>query len=113
MADSEYAEEGIDVGRLTQEEYSDVKSTNVKLIDGNDTITAISLSKDGKYLLANISMTKPRIECYHIATGETRGKYRGHEQRNYILRPAFGGLNERLILCGSEDSSICIWHRQS
>ena len=22
-------------------------------------------------------------------------------------------MNERLILCGSEDSSICIWHRQS
>ena len=74
-------------------------------------MTAIALSKDDEHLIANISMTKLRIECYNIISGEVRGKYRGHEQRNYILRPAFGGLNERLVLCGSEDSSICVWHR--
>ena len=49
------------------------------MIDVSDVITAISLSKDGKYILANISMTKPRIECFHLASGESRGKYRGHE----------------------------------
>ena len=85
----------------------------MRLIDTNDTITAINLSKDGQYLLANISMAKPRIECFHLATGESKGKYRGHEQQDYILRPAFGGPSERLVLCGSEDSTICIWHRQS
>ena len=98
---------------MDQDEYEDQASPNVRIIEGNDTITAINLSKDGLYLLANVSMTKPRIECWHLPSGENRGKYRGHEQRNYILRPAFGGLNERLILCGSEDSSICIWHRMS
>lgn len=98
---------------LDQEEYDDVASPNVRLIDINDTITSINLSRDGDYLLANISMVKPRIECWHLPTGESRGKYRGHEQRNFIIRPVFGGLNERLVLCGSEDSSICIWHKMS
>ena len=98
---------------LEQEEYDDVASPNVCLIDINDTITSINLSRDGEYLLANISMVKPRIECWHLPTGESRGKYRGHEQRNFIIRPVFGGLNERLVLCGSEDSSICIWHKMS
>ena len=98
---------------LEQEEYDDVASPNVRLIDINDTITSINLSRDGDYLLANISMVKPRIECWYLPTGESRGKYRGHEQRNFIIRPVFGGLNERLVLCGSEDSSICIWHKMS
>lgn len=96
---------------IDQEEYEDVGSPCVRLIEVSDTITAINLSRDGTFMLANISMTKPRIECWHLPTGESRGKYRGHDQSNYILRPAFGGLNERLVLCGSEDSSICIWHR--
>ena len=118
MADADYLEgepskNNTSGNLIEQDEYDDLESPNVRLIEANDTITAIALSKDGEYLLANISMTKPRIECYYIPTGELKGKYKGHEQRNYILRPAFGGLNERLVLVGSEDSSICIWHRHS
>ena len=113
MEGNEEVASAADTMTMDQDEYEDQASPNVRIIEGNDTITAINLSKDGHYLLANVSMTKPRIECWHLASGENRGKYRGHEQRNYILRPAFGGLNERLILCGSEDSSICIWHRMS
>lgn len=64
---------------VDQDEYEDQASPNVRIIEGNDTITAINLSKDGIYLLANVSMTKPRIECWHLPTGENRGKYRGHE----------------------------------
>ena len=64
---------------IDQEDYADVQSQNVLVIEGNDTITAVNLSKNGDYLLANISMTKPRIECWHLPSGESRGKYRGHE----------------------------------
>ena len=125
MADADYLE-GVNeqaqktterFSKLSQEEYSDVASPNVRVIDCNDTITSIALSKDGQFLLANISMSKPRIECYDLSLAQPgvapKGKYRGHEQRNYILRPAFGGVNERLVLCGSEDSSVCVWHRHS
>ena len=68
-----------DTFTVSQEDYEDIGSPNVRLIDGNATITAINLSKDGSYLLANLSFDKPRIECWHLATGESRGKYRGHE----------------------------------
>ena len=40
-------------------------------------------------------------------------KYRGHHQKDYVLRPAFGGANERLILCGSEDSLVYVWSRKT
>lgn len=29
------------------------------------------------------------------------------------MRPAFGGANERLVLCGSEDSLVYVWCRES
>ena len=52
------------------------------------------------------SMKKPRVELYDINTSECLQKFRGHEQKNYILRPSFGGLNERLVICGSEDTNV-------
>ena len=67
-----------DTMTVDQDEYEDQTSPNVRIIEGNDTITAINLSKDGLHLLANVSMTKPRIECWHLPSGENCGKYRGH-----------------------------------
>ena len=29
------------------------------------------------------------------------------------MRPAFGGLNERLVVCGSEDTNVYIWNKLS
>ena len=56
MADADYLEGVNDqqaqksterFSKLTQEEYSDIASPNVRVIDCNDTITSIALSKDG------------------------------------------------------------------
>lgn len=35
-------------------------------IEASDKIFRISISKDGRYLLANISSTEPRIEMYDL-----------------------------------------------
>jgi WD40 repeat protein len=58
-------------------------------------------------------MVKPRIECWDLVKGICTKKYRGHEQKDYVLRPSFGGASERLVLCGSEDSLIYIWCRET
>ena len=82
----------------------------------DDYITAITASKDGRALLLNISMTKPRIELMSFTENEWRKtvqKYEGHTQTSYILKPQFGGFNENLVICGSEDSQILVWQRNS
>ena len=43
-------------------------------IDVDDNITAIQASKNGTYLLLNISMTKPRIDLISFDETETWGK---------------------------------------
>ena len=58
-------------------------------------------------------MIKPRIECWDLVRGICIRKYRGHDQKDYVLRPAFGGAHERFVLCGSEDSLVYIWCRET
>ena len=96
---------------IDQESYDD-ESRNV-VIEAKDSIIAICLSQDGKHLLCNVSMVKPRIESWNLDTGVCVKKYRGHMQKDYVLRPTFGGANDRLVLCGSEDSLVYIWCRES
>ena len=82
----------------------------------DDYITAITASKDCQALLLNISMTKPRIELMSFSENEWRKsvqKYEGHTQTSYILKPQFGGFDENLVICGSEDSHVLVWQRKS
>ena len=58
-------------------------------------------------------MIKPRIENWDLEKGLCVKKYRGHQQKDYVLWPAFGGANERLVMCGSEDSLVYIWSRDT
>ena len=99
--------------RLDQDDYDDTQGPHVRIIEVNDIVTAVCLSRDGQQLLVNTSMKKPRIELWDMNTGECLRKLRGHEQKHYILRPSFGGLNERLVICGSEDTNVCIWNKLS
>ena len=81
-------------------------------MEESDTITSISLSKDGKYLLTNISLKQPRLDLWDLERKECVNRYRGHKQENCIIKSSFGGVNENLIICGSEDSFIYIWNRE-
>jgi WD40 repeat protein len=78
----------------------------------SDTLTSINLSKDGRYLLANVSLKSPKLELYDLNRREVIHRYRGHKQEMYIIRCAFGGVNESFVLCGSEDASIYIWNKE-
>ena len=85
-----------------------------------DTITSIALSKDGRYLLANVSMNQPRLEMFDLGTPNDPGHRKaelvrrfkgGHTQSCFVLRCSFGGANDNFVLCGSEDTSISLWNR--
>ena len=80
-------------------------------IEVSDTLTSISLSKDGRYLLSNISLKQPKLELFDLNRKEVIHRYRGHKQEMFIIRCAFGGVNDAFVLCGSEDSVIYIWNK--
>lgn len=47
-------------------------------LEENDTITSISMSKDGRYLLTNVSLKTPRIDLWDLESKECVRKYKGH-----------------------------------
>ena len=81
-------------------------------LEMQDTVTSIHLSKDGRYLLANMSFKNPRIELLDLNRREVVQRFRGHKQEMFILKCAFGGVNEAFVVCGSEDAALYLWNRE-
>lgn len=89
----------------------------IKTLDEQDKVRSITMSLDGKYLLANTTEkednTTAVIHLWNIETGKIIQQYTGHVHDKYVLKWAFGGKYESFVVCGSEDDAIYIWNRHS
>lgn len=75
-----------------------------------DAITTISVSKDSKYVLIG---GNKEVGVFDM---ELRGVYKrfsGTTAEEFAIRCSFGGPLDNLIMCGSEDGTFRIWHRES
>ncbi|KAF9202396.1 hypothetical protein BGZ49_007430 [Haplosporangium sp. Z 27] len=91
----------------------------ISKLEETDGITAISLSKDGQYLLVNTT-SKPaqfpmqrEIHLWSLSEGRIVRKYSGYKQGRFVIRSCFGGWDEQFVISGSEDSKVYIWHRDN
>jgi hypothetical protein len=85
-------------------------------------MTSIAISRNGRYLLANMSFKAPKLEVYDLGVPTEHGSRKcelvrrlkgGHDQTQFILRCCFGGgSSEQFVLCGSEDTSLALWHKE-
>ena len=66
-------------------------------------MTCVSISRDSRYML--ISMADSEVHLYDIETAEIIRKYSGKKQGKYIIRSAFGGSDESMVISGSEGQS--------
>jgi len=77
-----------------------------------ESLTSLSLSSDGRYLLVNVSSdTRPEVQLWDLEEKMIVRKFSGHKQGRYVIRACFGGVREMLVVCGSEDSQVYVWHR--
>ena len=74
-------------------------------------ITSLSLSSDGRHLLVNVASEE--VHLWDTHERRLLHRYRGHKQGRFVLRSCFGGRDESLVLSGSEDTQIYVWHRYS
>ncbi|ORZ20910.1 WD40-repeat-containing domain protein [Lobosporangium transversale] len=93
--------------------------STISTLEETDGITAISLSKDGQFLLANITPKHAKhplhreVHLWNLTEGRIVRKYSGYMQGLYVIRSCFGGWDERFVISGSEDLKIYIWHREN
>ena len=73
----------------------------------------ISRTDKGRFLITNVSNVNANINLYNLQTKQLVNKYYGHRQGEYIIMCSFAGKKDEYIICGSEDGSIFIWHRNS
>ncbi|KAK2073703.1 hypothetical protein P8C59_007961 [Phyllachora maydis] len=71
--------------------------------------TSVSVSRDSRFLLVN--KIDGEAQLIDIATREPIQKYSGATGGEFVIRSSFAGANESYVVSGSEDGSICIWHK--
>lgn len=63
-------------------------------------MTCISISRDSRYMLVN--MAENEVQLIDIETADIVRRFLGQRQSVFIIRSAFGGADENLIISGSE-----------
>ena len=63
-------------------------------------MTCISISRDSRYVLVN--MADNEIQLFDLETADIVRRFMGQKQSEFVLRSAFGGADQSLIISGSE-----------
>lgn len=66
----------------------------------DDKLTCVSLSRDGREMLVNLSCGE--VWALGVDDGAVRHKYRGQRQGNYVIRSCYGGASEGFVVSGGE-----------
>ncbi|KAL6722022.1 hypothetical protein ACLMJK_001127 [Lecanora helva] len=74
-------------------------------------MTCISISDDSRYVLVN--MADNEIQLFDLETADIVRRFMGQKQGEFVLRSSFGGADQNLIISGSEDSKVYIWHKEN
>ena len=92
-------------------------------------MTCINISRDSRYMLIN--MADNEVQLIDIENADIIRRFLGQRQSEFIIRSAFGGADENLIISGSEgalrcdtcyahkltccslDSRVYIWHKEN
>ncbi|KAL9098408.1 MAG: hypothetical protein Q9163_005925 [Psora crenata] len=74
-------------------------------------MTCITVSRDSRNMLVN--MENDEIHLIDIETANIIRRYTGQQQCGNVIRSAFGGADEGLVISGSSNSKVYIWHKEN
>lgn len=72
-------------------------------------LMSVTISQDSRHML--VSMSQAHIQLMEIDSGKVIHRFEGHQQKDFILRSAFGGADENFVVSGSEGMLISVLSR--
>src|SRR4051794_39699389 len=81
--------------------YNLVDKSDRLLLRADHLISSITLSPSSDFLLLNF-IEHEEIACLNITTDTIVSRQRGFKQKRYILHPCFAGVDDELVVSGSE-----------
>ncbi|SEI31569.1 YALIA101S01e26368g1_1 [Yarrowia lipolytica] len=78
--------------------------------------TSVSISADSRYALINFMGPKTgdgvhELQLWDICKLRLCQRYIGNSPSGCVIRSCFGGIDDSLVLSGSEDSRVYVWNR--
>ncbi|GAO49229.1 WD repeat-containing protein [Saitoella complicata NRRL Y-17804] len=73
-------------------------------------LTCVTISKDSRYALINVATKE--VHLWDLERVRLVRKFSGQVQGKYVIRSAFGGLNEAFVISGSEDACVYVWNKE-
>ena len=74
---------------------------------------SLGLSSDEKFLLVNEAGPSAELKVWEMESNKVISHLRGHKKNRFVLRATFGGICDAFVACGSEDSQLYIWRRDT
>ncbi|KAL8712912.1 MAG: hypothetical protein Q9225_006852, partial [Loekoesia sp. 1 TL-2023] len=74
-------------------------------------MTCVKISRDSRHMLVN--MANSEVHLIDIDTAGIVRRFLGQQQGEFVIRSTFGGADQNLVISGSEDSRIYIWHKEN
>jgi WD40 repeat protein len=85
--------------------------TNMQDDNGAEYVTGLTLSDDCESLLVARGGMDACVDLFATRSGELKSQYQGHISESTVKAARFGGLNEELILSGSDCGNAFVWDR--
>ncbi|CED84683.1 WD40 repeat-containing protein [Phaffia rhodozyma] len=92
---------------------ADISQPDRPSVKINGDATSFRLSRDGQCGIINRQPDEIQIWSFKNLQPELKQSLRGHRQKQFYLRSCFAGPNDNLVVSGSEDGYIYVWHRGS
>uniref|UniRef100_A0A7S3XDX8 Uncharacterized protein n=1 Tax=Picocystis salinarum TaxID=88271 RepID=A0A7S3XDX8_9CHLO len=96
----------------------DFETHRERAIHESEGVSSLCASRDGRHLLVHLPSSK--IHLWDLAHGSAmptspRREFVAETSKSgrYVIRPCFGGVDDRFVVSGSEDSQIYVWNRDT